>query len=75
MQKNAMFFCKPLDKYKQEFYNIYTVQNEDVVKMNNENNIAQINEELNVVEYDIEDIKKRIYTIRGKQVIFAICIY
>ena len=36
--------------------------------MNNENNIAPINEELNVVEYDIEDIKKKIYTIRGKQV-------
>ena len=36
--------------------------------MNNENDIAPINEELNVVEYDIEDIKKRIYTIRGKQV-------
>ena len=36
--------------------------------MNNESNIAPINEELNVVEYDIEDIKKRIYTIRGKQV-------
>ena len=36
--------------------------------MNNESNIAPINEELNVVEYDIEDIKKRIFTIRGKQV-------
>ena len=36
--------------------------------MNNENTIAPINEELNVVEYDIEDIKKKIYTIRGKQV-------
>ena len=36
--------------------------------MNNESNIAPVNEELNVVEYDIEDIKKRIFTIRGKQV-------
>ena len=36
--------------------------------MNNENTIAPINEDLNVVEYDIEDIKKRIFTIRGKQV-------
>ena len=36
--------------------------------MNNENDIAPINEESNVVEYNIEDIKKRIYTIRGKQV-------
>ena len=59
---------KPLDKYKQKFYTICIVQSEDVIKMNNESNIAPINEELNVVEYDIEDIKKRIYTIRGKQV-------
>ena len=36
--------------------------------MNNENNIAPINEDLNVVEYEIEDIKSLIYTIRGKQV-------
>ena len=36
--------------------------------MNNENDIAPINEELNIIEYGIEDIKKRIYTIRGKQV-------
>ena len=36
--------------------------------MNNESNIAPVNEELNVVEYDIEDIKKRIFTIRGKQI-------
>ena len=36
--------------------------------MNNENDIAPVNEDLDVVEYDIEDIKKRIYTIRGKQV-------
>ena len=36
--------------------------------MNNENNIAPINEDLNVLEYEIEDIKSLIYTIRGKQV-------
>ena len=32
------------------------------------NNIVPINEELNVVEYEIENIKNLIYTIRGKQV-------
>ena len=37
--------------------------------MNNENNIAPINEELNIVKYDIEVIQKRICIIRGKQVI------
>lgn len=36
--------------------------------MNGENNIAPINEKLNVVRYEIEDIKNLIYTIRGKQV-------
>lgn len=36
--------------------------------MKEENNIAPINEELNVVKYETEDIKKLIYTIRGKQV-------
>lgn len=36
--------------------------------MSNENNIAPINEDLNVVKYE-EDIKHKIYTIRGKQVI------
>lgn len=36
--------------------------------MNKENNIAPINEELNVVEYETENIKNLIYTIRGKQV-------
>lgn len=36
--------------------------------MNEENNIAPINEELNVVKYEIENIKDLIYTIRGKQV-------
>ena len=34
--------------------------------MSNENNIAPINEDLNVVKYEIEDIKQKIYTIRGK---------
>ncbi len=37
--------------------------------MSNKNNIAPINEDLNVVKYEIEDIKQKIYTIRGKQVI------
>ena len=37
--------------------------------MNNENNVAPINEDLNVVKYEQENIKNMIYTIRGKQVI------
>ncbi len=36
--------------------------------MNEENNIAPVNEELNVVKYETENIKNLIYTIRGKQV-------
>jgi len=36
--------------------------------MSNENNIAPINEDLNVVKYKVEEIKQKIYTIRGKQV-------
>ena len=36
--------------------------------MNNENNVAPINEDLNVVKYEPENIKNMIYTIRGKQV-------
>ena len=36
--------------------------------MNSENNIAPINEDLNVVKYETENIKNLIYTIRGKQV-------
>ena len=36
--------------------------------MNEENNIAPINEELNVVKYETKNIKNLIYTIRGKQV-------
>ncbi len=36
--------------------------------MSNENNIAPINEDLNVVKYE-GDIKQKIYTIREKQVI------
>ena len=36
--------------------------------MNNENNIAPINEDLNVEIYEVEEIKQKIYTIRGKQV-------
>ena len=37
--------------------------------MNNENNIAPANEDLNIVKYESDDIKNLIYTIRGKQVI------
>ena len=37
--------------------------------MNNKNNVAPINEDLNVVKYELENIKNMIYTIRGKQVI------
>ena len=37
--------------------------------MSNENNIAPINEDLNVVKYEVEEIKQQIYTIRGRQVI------
>ena len=36
--------------------------------MNNQNNIAPINEDLNVVKYEEDNIKKLIYTIRGKPV-------
>ena len=36
--------------------------------MNEKSNIAPINEELNVVKYEVENIKNLIYTIRGKQV-------
>ena len=36
--------------------------------MKKENNIAPINEELNIEEYEEKYIKKLIYTIRGKQV-------
>ena len=37
--------------------------------MENNNNIVPKNEELNVIKYEIENIKNLIYTIRGKQVI------
>lgn len=36
--------------------------------MNEENNIMSRNKELDVIKYEIEDIKNLIYTIRGKQV-------
>lgn len=36
--------------------------------MNEKNNIAPTNEELNVVKYETKNIKNLIYTIRGKQV-------
>lgn len=37
--------------------------------MNNETNVTLINEDLNVVEYEANNIKNLIYYIRGKQVI------
>ena len=37
--------------------------------MGNENTIIPINEDLNVEIYDLDEIKQKIYTIRGKQVI------
>lgn len=39
-----------------------------MIIINEKNNIAPINEELNVVKYETENIKNLIYTIRGKQV-------
>ena len=36
--------------------------------MNTETNITPINEDLNVVKYEVEEIKQKIYIIRGKQV-------
>ena len=36
--------------------------------MNEENNIISVNKEVGVIEYEIENIKNLIYTIRGKQV-------
>ena len=36
--------------------------------MENAKDIAPINEDLNVVKFEVEDIKQKIYTIRGKQV-------
>lgn len=36
--------------------------------MNEENNIISVNKEVDVIEYDIGNIKNLIYTIRGKQV-------
>ena len=37
--------------------------------MNKESNVAPINEDLNVVKNEVEEIKQKIYFIRGKQVI------
>ena len=36
--------------------------------MKEENNIMSVNKELDVIKYDIDNIKNLIYTIRGKQV-------
>ena len=45
-------------------YNIVIIKN----KRKKKDNIAPINEELNVVTYETENIRKLIYTIRSKQV-------
>ena len=37
--------------------------------MNNENNIVPVESEVDFEKYEIEDIKEKIYTIRGKQVL------
>ena len=36
--------------------------------MNEQSNIATIDKEVNIVTFEVTDIQKRIYTIRGKQV-------
>ena len=36
--------------------------------MDKKSNIATIDKDINIIPYDIEDIKERIYTVRGKQV-------
>ena len=36
--------------------------------MNDEKNIAPINKDLNVTNYELKEIEQKIYTIRGKQV-------
>ena len=36
--------------------------------MKEENNIISVSKEVDVIEYDIDNIKNLIYTIRGKQV-------
>ena len=46
-----------------------SLQNEDVIFMENIKDIAPINEELNVAKYEVENIKSLIYNMRGKQVI------
>ena len=46
--------------------------------MNNESNIAPINEDLDIVKFEVEEIKKKIYNIREKQVMLdsdVACLY
>ena len=40
----------------------------EVIVMNEQSNIAIIDKDINIVTYEVEYIQKRIYTIRGKQV-------
>ena len=48
------------------FYNKHKLK--DVKIMNEEKTIISVNKEVDVIEYDIDNIKNLIYTIRGKQV-------
>ena len=40
----------------------------EVISLNKKSNIAIIDEDVNIELYEVEDIQKRIYTIRGRQV-------
>jgi len=67
-------FCifKTIIKICLTFANIcfimFLIYIKDVIIMNQENVIAPINENLDVVKYEPENIKNLIYSIRGKQV-------
>ena len=40
----------------------------EVIVVDEQSNIATIDKDVNIVTYEVEDIEKKIYTIRGKQV-------
>ena len=46
----------------------YYIDYKNVIIMSNSNNIAPINEKLNIAKCDIRNIKCLIYTVREKQV-------
>ena len=48
------------------FYNKFTIEGVIIIEL--ENNVIVTKEKLNIENYDIENIKNLIYTIRGKQV-------